>query len=241
MRVRVWPPAWRAAMLTPMNRVRVVYLCLALLLPLSLPAETAGPQLYQVELILFRQLDAVAKDAWPSTNRSRVPRNARALVRFDDGDTAPVDFFRVENSRLRLARAWQRMQGLGEVEPLLLMGWRQSHGLLRVGRRVRLDDETEGLSGFLVLRLGNRLVAEIDVTLDAPPAEPEPRPFDHFGDPQPRSDWRLEPLPDAEAAAAPTAEGFRLHQRRTIRLGEDHYFDHPAFGLILRVDRVVKD
>ncbi|HRQ66617.1 MAG TPA: CsiV family protein, partial [Xanthomonadaceae bacterium] len=175
-----------------MNRLRLVALCLALLLPLSLPAENARPQLYQVELILFRQLDAVAEDAWPSAHRSRAPRSARTLMRFDDEDTPPVDFFRVEDRRLRLARAWQRMQGLGEVEPLLLMGWRQSHGLLRVGRRVRLDDETDGLSGFLALRLGNRLVAEVDVSLDAAPAEPDPPPFRPFGDPEPLPDWRVE-------------------------------------------------
>lgn len=225
-----------------MNAARFLTIALVLLLSLPLPlgAQTASPQLYQVELILFRQLDAVAADAWSSSNRTSVPRNARALPPRHGEDPPPPDYFRVEGSQLRLNRAWQRMQGLIDVEPLLLMGWRQSHGLLRVGRRVRLDEEIDGLTGFLALRLGNRLVAEIDLTLDAP-TEPGLRAIRRNPDPTPAANWRVEPMLDDDAQPPPTPEGFRLHQRRTLRLGEDHYFDHPAFGVILRVNRVERD
>jgi hypothetical protein len=203
-------------------------LCGLLLLALPLAAQEP-PRLYQIELIVFRHADAVARDAWPSANRTRIPRNARALPATEEGSLPPENFHRAEPRELRLARSVQRMAGMAEVEPMLHLGWRQSHALLRAGRRVRLDGEVAGFGGFVALRLGNRLVAELDVTLDAAVAATEPAPADGSTG-----------VANGEEAmpAAPPPEGFRLHQRRTLRLGENHYFDHPAFGLILRVDRV---
>jgi hypothetical protein len=203
-------------------------LCGLLLLALPVAAQEP-PRLYQVELIVFRHADAVALEAWPSASRTRVPRNARALPVTEEGSLPPENFHRAEPRVLRLSRSVQRMAGMAEVEPLLHLGWRQSHALLRAGRRVSLDGEVAGFGGFIALRLGNRLVAEVDVTLDAAvaPAYPAPQPGPTD-----------EPNGEEAMPAPPPAEGFRLHQRRTLRLGENHYFDHPAFGLILRVDRV---
>jgi hypothetical protein len=219
-----------------MNRVRLL-LCLLSALLLASPAfaedSAPAPQLYQIELILFRHADAVAVDAWPGSQRSRVPRNARALQPLDAEGAAPGNFHRVAPRHYLLSRTWQRLQGLGDTVPALHLAWRQSHGLLRNGRRVRLDDEIDGLSGYLALRLGNRLVAEIDITLDQDGmAIGEQEAFASA------SPWDAAEEQSIDPAPAPPRQGFRLHQRRTLRLGENHYFDHPAFGVLLRVERV---
>ncbi len=240
-----------------MNPTRAMLLALVLLLAVPASAQDAPPQdvplqapplqMYRVELILFNQLDAVAADAWPSSNRTRVPRSARALLPLDGDEAPPENFQRLASHELGLRNMLQRLQQTGEFEPLLHLGWKQSHGLLRNGRRVRLDEEIDGLSGYLALRLGNRLVAEIDITLDAPEKPPEPEPRPNLEQDPPTS-WSLvetsAPMtfvadPDSDESAPP--QGYRLHQQRTIRLGENHYFDHPAFGVMLRVERILPD
>lgn len=219
-----------------MKRILALILTPCLMLPMASSSQEP-PLLYHVELILFRQLDGVAEDAWPSSRRTQVPRNARALAPADADEPPPANFHRAAVSDRVLARSWRRLGELGDVAPVLHLAWRQSHGLLRSGRRVRLDDEIDGLTGFIALRLGNRLVAEIDMTLDASRATDEVASTSWHDDG--RADREEPGLSGTESTEAETETlGFRLHQRRTIRLGENHYFDHPAFGIILRVQRV---
>ena len=56
----------------------------------------------------------------------------------------------------------------------------------------------------------------------------------------------VEPTPIAESASTtgdsatnekPRAQVFRLEEKRRIKLEELHYFDHPAFGVLLKVEK----
>ncbi len=76
--------------------------------------------------------------------------------------------------------------------------------------------------------------------------------------------WGQEALPSSEAAVFSVAEsslqgwfkiyashllfanidldfnGYRMSEKRRLKLNENHYFDHPKFGILLRVSRLAK-
>lgn len=35
-------------------------------------------------------------------------------------------------------------------------------------------------------------------------------------------------------------QGFRMHEKRRLKLNEQHYFDHPKFGILMQVSRLEK-
>jgi hypothetical protein len=43
-------------------------------------------------------------------------------------------------------------------------------------------------------------------------------------------------IPGLEPAPTPESR-YRINERRRVRFNEQHYFDHPRFGLLLRVER----
>ncbi len=76
--------------------------------------------------------------------------------------------------------------------------------------------------------------------------------------------WGQEALPSSEAAVYSVAEsslqgwfkiyashllfanidldfnGYRMSEKRRLKLNENHYFDHPKFGILMRVSRLAK-
>ncbi|MDW8479288.1 MAG: CsiV family protein [Xanthomonadales bacterium] len=177
---------------------------LAALLLLGAAAQAAAPTaLYHVELVAIVHGDAEARGSVPSAGHPPPPR-ARTLPE-PRPESPPGGLARLGREELRLAALVERAPLPEGARPLGGFGWRLGAGALRAGRAVRLDGELPGLSGMVRLRLGTRLVAEIDAR------------------------WQPDP-------ATPVAH--RLRERRPIRLEEAHYFDHPAFGLILRVRRI---
>lgn len=167
----------------------------------------AGRDLYRVELVLIVHRDAAAAGAVPAADTTLTPRQARPLP--------PIDTTRPERLPRRLAPNELRLldliaarrDALSEHSPLGAVGWQLGARTLRAGRTVRLDGELPGLLGFVRVRLGTRLVVELDLR------------------------W------SPEAAAYPPRPVFRLRERRVVRLNELHYFDHPAFAVLLRVER----
>jgi hypothetical protein len=130
---------------------------------------------------------------------------------------------RLSDDELVLDRAGARLSNLGAYTPILHAGWAQpavlendaeafdlaSLGVLRPAGTVRLH-----LSRFLHLTL--------DLSL--------------------QSDYRYRQLPSSEHGQMPgrLAEYYRparyvLQVQRRVRGGELHFFDHPAFGILIMV------
>lgn len=172
-------------------------------------AEEPEParDLYRVELVLIVHHDGEAAQAVPGPDPTTTPRQARRLPPDDPAkpDRLPR---RLQARELRLANLLEaRSPFLPEQRLLGAFGWQLGARALRAGRTVSLDGELPGVLGFVRVRLGTRLVAELDLR------------------------WTPTPAPVGTPAV------FRLRERRVIRLNEVHYFDHPAFGVLLRIER----
>jgi hypothetical protein len=218
------------------------------------PAPTPEPPLpprYEVEIIVFahRELDPTEErfDHAPSALGVPADTMLREVPVFDDttfappadpvppvDQPAPLDPFAAERAEalrvrvlgpeeLDLGNELRKLQAIAAYEPLLHAGWVQpglpeadsapfelnTLGVLNLGGTVRVH-----LSRFLHITL--------DVTYRAAEsASTAPR----FG-----AGDGLD-----EIVFAPE---YRLTATRNARSGELHYFDHPAFGVLVRVTPV---
>lgn len=166
-----------------------------------------GRDVYRVELVLIAHGDGEAARAVPAPDPTVTPRTARPLP---PADPTRADRLprRLPAHELRLAALLEaRAAALPDQRPIGALGWQLGARALRAGRTVRLDGEFPGLLGFVRLRLSTRLVVELDLR------------------------W----APASRSEGEPLV--FRLSERRAIRLNEVHYFDHPAFGVLLRIER----
>ncbi len=167
----------------------------------------ARGDLYRVELVLIVHRDAAAAGAVPAADATVTPRQARPLPPVDPTRPERLPRRLPPNELKLLGLVEARRPALAEHSPLGAVGWRLGARALRAGRTVRLDGELPGLLGFVRVRLGTRLVVELDLR------------------------WA------PEAANDPPWQVFRLRERRVVRLNELHYFDHPAFAVLLRIER----
>ena len=125
---------------------------------------------------------------------------------------------------LKLGGAYDALARNARTRALLHVGWQQDAGSTRAVRlrgrgEVRSSDPERGalatanpeLDGDLRLRFGRGVEVHVDALL--------------------RVESRL-------AGRANGEQRFRLNSKRIVNYGELHYIDHPALGIIVRVDRV---
>jgi hypothetical protein len=123
-------------------------------------------------------------------------------------------------SELKLGNEYRRLQALSAYEPLLHAGWVQP-GLAEEDA-APFELATLGVlnpSGTVRVHLSRFLHITLDVTYRG------------------AEDPHLASADDVltEVALAPR---YRLKTTRSVRSGELHYFDHPAFGILMRITPV---
>lgn len=209
-----------------MVSLRIPVLLLGLLLAHEAfgQAAPAPERLYQVELVVFafegdrsRFHAAPGMDAPRSRGAVRL-RSVPEQATFDAGDEERL-FELLPVEALSLSRVQQRLDQASETRVLAHLGWRQPMFGFGSGRRVAIDPvglaDGGQLAGTAALLRGRFINLELDLVLTEPP---DPWTWSDTGD-----------------GAAPLR--YRLRERRQLRLGETHYFDHGAFGVIARVER----
>ena len=125
---------------------------------------------------------------------------------------------------LKLGGAYDALARNARTRALLHVGWQQDAGSTRPVRlrgraEVRSSDPERGvlatanpeLDGDLRLRFGRGVEVHVDALL------------------------RVE---SRKGGRATGEQRFRLNSKRIVNYGELHYIDHPALGIIVRVDRV---
>jgi hypothetical protein len=130
-----------------------------------------------------------------------------------------------------------RLERLDAYETLMHFGWTQptfpEEQTPPIELRL-LAEPPPGLNGELTLYLSRYLHLVVDLALDAPVDFEEEivddDAFFRFGDSRPDFDHDLEP-------ATPVVR-FRIQEDRILKNGELRYFDHPKFGILVRVTRV---
>jgi hypothetical protein len=156
---------------------------------------------------------------------------------FYDQDRRPVFLGEEEFTLSDIAERFER---LDVYETVMHVGWTQPTYLEEETPAIELwefGDVPEGLDGSFTLYLNRYLHLVVDLSLDAPGQFDEEVIFDQpetaFGD------SRRQFEADIEAAILPVR--YRIQEDRIFKNGDVRYFDHPKFGILVKITRVEEE
>ncbi|MFT4580360.1 MAG: hypothetical protein ACI915_003807 [Gammaproteobacteria bacterium] len=203
---------------------------------LSPEAAMADAPWYQVEVIVFRYTNAVVAgderypklastpdfgDALPLVDQETQSHDDASRTRPNEVQIpGPRAFESLPRSELTTSGVFQRLRGLQAYDPVLHVGWRQPARGARRTYSVLLSDNPRG-SAFR----GRDEATALDMSVD------EGR----------RVEGTLRVQSGRQISVAVDffnddgVSSGRLTERRAIRFKELHYFDDPAFGIIVQV------
>jgi hypothetical protein len=190
-------------------------------LPLSL--GSAAPDVFNVELVVFRYNGAVASpENWdvvapPGAATGAVPQADQTATL----NSAPADAVvrALSPAQFQLAGTEAAVRRNSSYEPITHFGFRIIASERAAGNLVRVEplvDAASGLTGTLTLERARFLHLALDLTYTT--SNPPARLF--------------------APGATPASVAFHMHQDRRMRPFERHYFDHPAFGVVAIVSPV---
>ena len=167
---------------------------------------------YQVEMIVFEHQEINTGGEFLYRNAPLNYRNTMPLVSDPNG---PKAFRKLSKSRYKLGGVSKFLAQSGHYRLLHHLAWQQPELARKNAREVRIiDDKSYKFEGSVKVRGGYLLHLDVDIA--------------YFF--------------DSQAHNSPLAVGQRSYTRiqeaRRIKLNELHYFDHPAFGVIVRVIRL---
>ena len=177
--------------------------------------ETEDRRLYQLELLIFRNLGyvpeaATATDPTPSPRAGSDRRVQFLLMNPLHGADAPQI---LPPESLELDATWRRLDRLAAYEPLLLTGWSQPVWSKEAAPSYEIDTgPNPQIHGDVTFYRQRYLHLALDINL----AE----------------------LEFAGGSSLERREPIRIQGDRRIRIGETHFFDHPQYGVLARLIRL---
>jgi hypothetical protein len=234
--------------------------------PQAPAADPALPPRFEVEVIVFAHRDfdpteerfdqtldgfdgapAALREVPPFDESTFAPRNAppapvfEPLAEVDPKAAERAEALRVRPLRpdeLKLGVEYRKLRALSAYRPLVHVGWVQPG--LPEADAVPLDLGTLGIlnpRGTVRVHLIRYLHITLDLTYHA---EVAATPVTTARDGGSAANAGSDSRPSAgdgldEIVLAPQ---YRLQATRNVRSGELHYFDHPAFGVLVRVTPV---
>ncbi len=209
--------------------------------------EEPEPRQYTVEIVIFAYaedisvgtelfvpdpppadtlLDLVADEDFPGDDREVAAPRKKEL-----------EFLLLTEDTFTMGEVVRRFEQLDVYETIMHVGWTQW---------VYPQDQTDsidlrafgappqGLEGSFLLYLGRFLHLVVDLALDAQPGIIEAvaieQPANIYGDRRSRRAF------DPFREAAPVR--YRIQENRIFKNGDIRYFDHPKFGVVVKVTRV---
>lgn len=207
------PSSWR-----PLAAALVRSGWLALALWLAAPAAMAQSGRIQVEVLVFAYANPDAGAALSPADAD--PEFSGMLL----GESGP-QYAALAPGMLRLGGANDALARNARTRALVHLGWQQDSGATRAVRlrgsaqisssapeRGALATSLPELDGDLSLRFGHGVEVHVDALLRVA-------------------------LKDRNGKQT-GEQRFRLNSKRVLGYGEVHYLDHPAFGVIVRIDPV---
>lgn len=216
-------------------------LFLLILVPLAAGAqdddteELEEVRRYTIEMIIFKYAQSVSAgneifpgeqpprdELYPDDDRSPIGELSRAT---SPTDIAPrvlrdVEFARLARDEYTMDEIMARLRRLEVYNPIMHFGWTQITWPEEQTRPIQLASiarPPQGLDGTLTLYLSRFLHLVVDLQLDAPGNA-------NFDDT--RMDTMVGPV------------RYRIQENRILRTDELRYFDHPKFGVLVKVSRV---
>ena len=204
------------------NSVAFLLCIFCYLFPRTAYLEDVGVNWYKVELIVFGQ-ESITSEKFDQTSALvEPPGNYVELktlgVRLDALPSEPVPYSTVSSRYAELTSLYNKLGRSTEYIPKLRLAWIEPVKKNRFGRAVHISKNQ--VNGFVRLQRGNYLHVAVDFNI-----------VDDFDrDAIPFSEDLSNGPPDNVSEII-----YHLKERRRILLGETHYFDHPKFGLIVKV------
>ncbi|MFM2476802.1 peptidoglycan binding protein CsiV [Celerinatantimonas sp. MCCC 1A17872] len=163
---------------------------------------------------------------------------------------APVQVQVLPSSQFKLNAQWQRLASSSRYTPMLHMAWRQNiHSPNRAaylgviaGKHLdpNLVNPVEG--PFWELQGGIKISLQHYLYIDSKLLLTEPNPAARQSNPAPGVNNLDNGMATTNAGQVPTPQpallSYKFDQKRRVRSGEIHYFDHPKFGVIIQIRKI---
>lgn len=195
-------------------------------------AGATAAELYQIEVIVFSRPGGGAEEHSASGKGLMYPLRTATLQAA--GDVASVDVYQQLPTSARLLNNEEAALSRRGFPILFHAAWRQpvdtatrATGVLVEGGRSAGGHRE--LSGYIALSAENYLHIDVNLWLSQFAASGE-LPADAPTLPLPNGI-----IADTGSESAAISKLFVLSQRRKLRSGELHYFDHPRFGALISV------
>ncbi len=139
------------------------------------------------------------------------------------------DFVPVDTTSLELESVFRRLEQLDAYQPLVHLGWIQTakNASEAVAYEIHIRDQNrDDVTGSITLYRERYLHLELDLALNPV--------VDEYGT---GSDFYTKAI--LEQMRATGRKQHKLTESRRIREPSSHYFDHPLFGVIARIQKIV--
>lgn len=179
---------------------------------------------YQVEMIVFEHL--IPDSSGELWNAGNVPdySNAIELVTGPDGSNA---FKMLPSSRHKLGGVNKVLKLSSEYRPVYHVAWQQPELTKSRAKKVHIKNPEARINGTVNLRGGHLLHLDLDIS--------------YFIDLYTESVTSFTEEGSEEVVMEDiimTGTYAQMKETRRIKLNELHYFDHPLFGVLMRVTRL---
>jgi len=179
---------------------------------------------YQVEMIMFEHL--IPDSSGELWNAGNVPdySNALELVTGPDGSNA---FKMLPSSRHKLGGVNKVLKLSSEYRPVYHVAWQQPELTKSRAKKVHIKNPEARINGTVNLRGGHLLHLDLDIS--------------YFIDLYTESVTSFTEEGGEEVVMEDvimTGTYAQMKETRRIKLNELHYFDHPLFGVLMRVTRL---
>jgi len=186
---------------------------------------------YQVEIILFEHLYPDAGgEVWHAGQGLPDVQGSMELV--TDSAAGDVPFLLLRSGQHKLEGVYRALRSSRSYRPILHLAWQQpGYGAGAGAKKVHIRDTLAArenpeeapvrVDGSIRLRVSRFLHADVDLA--------------YFFQPVPG--YLVNGTAETLPVTGETAQYSRLRESRRMKLNELHYFDHPLFGLFMRVSR----
>ena len=179
---------------------------------------------YQVEMVVFEHL--IPDSSGELWNTGNVPdySNAIELVTDPDGYKA---FKMLPSSRHKLGGVSKVLKLSSEYRPVYHIAWQQPELTKSRAKKVHIKNPEAKINGTVNLRGGHLLHLDLDIS--------------YFIDLYTESVTSFTEEGSEEVVMEDiimTGTYAQMKETRRIKLNELHYFDHPLFGVLMRVTRL---
>lgn len=179
---------------------------------------------YQVEMIVFEHL--IPDSSGELWNAGNVPdySNAIELVTGPDGSNA---FKMLPSSRHKLGGVNKVLKLSSEYRPVYHVAWQQPELRKSRAKKVHIKNPEARINGTVNLRGGHLLHLDLDISYFIDLYTESVTSFTEDGS----EEVVMEDI-------IMTGTYAQMKETRRIKLNELHYFDHPLFGVLMRVTRL---